>query len=101
MNDQHIHIHIDNKNNQLDSIEDKIILLTTKTNIIMGLIEDVQAQVVSLQASIDAKQAAIAAAIAALEATIAAGSVATPEQLQGVLDGLKAAQADVEGTPTA
>ena len=53
------------------------------------------------KASVDAKQAAIAAAIADLQAQIAAGSGATAEQLQGVVDKLSATQADVDSTPTA
>ena len=68
---------------------------------IMATIEEVQQAVTDLQASVDAKQAAIATAIAALEAQVAAGSAATPEQLQAVIDSLKATQADVESTPTA
>ena len=68
---------------------------------IMATIQDVQDALNALQASVDAKQAAIAQAIADLEAQIAAGSAATPEQLQGIVDGLKAVQADVESTPTA
>lgn len=68
---------------------------------IMATIEEVQQAVTDLQASVDAKQAAIAAAIAALEAQIAAGGAATPEQLQAIIDSLKATQADVDSTPTA
>lgn len=67
----------------------------------MATIEEVQQAIADLQTSVDTKQAAIAAAIAALEAQIAAGSAATPDQLQTVVDGLKAVQADVDSTPTA
>lgn len=68
---------------------------------LMATIEEVQQALADLQTSVDAKQAAIAAAIAALEAQIAAGSTATPEQLQAIVDGLKSVQADVDSTPTA
>jgi len=68
---------------------------------IMATIQDVQDALTALQTSVDAKQQAIADAIAALEAQIAAGSAATPEQLQAIVDGLKSVQADVESTPTA
>ena len=67
---------------------------------IMATIEEVQQAVTDLQASVDAKQDAIAAAIAALEAQVAAGGAATPEQLQDIIDKLKATQADVDSTPT-
>lgn len=67
----------------------------------MATIQDVTDALAALQVSVDAKQAAIAAAIASLEAQIAAGSAATPEQLQAVVDGLKAVQADVDSTATA
>lgn len=67
----------------------------------MATIEEVQQAVIDLQASVDAKQQAIANAIAALEAQIAAGNAATPEQLQAIVDSLKATQADVDSTPTA
>lgn len=75
--------------------------LTLKTQKVMATIEEVQQAVADLQTSVDTKQAAIASAIAALEAQIAAGSAATPEQLQGIVDSLKATQADVDSTPTA
>lgn len=79
----------------------QLLKIHTKTDKIMGLIEDLQAEAVSLQTSVDAQQAKIAAAIKALEDQIAAGSAATPAQLQGVLDALKATQADIDSTPTA
>lgn len=65
----------------------------------MATLTEIQQAITDLQTSLDAKQAAIAAAIAALEAQIATNP--TPEQLQGVVDSLKAVQADVESTPTA
>lgn len=68
---------------------------------IMATLEELNAKADALQASVDAKQAAIAAAIADLQAQIAAGSGATAEQLQGVVDKLSATQADVDSTPTA
>lgn len=74
---------------------------TKKLVKIMATIEEVQQAVIDLQASVDAKQQAIANAIAALEAQIAAGNAATPEQLQAIVDSLKATQADVDSTPTA
>lgn len=88
----------------------------------MGLIEDLTARadgldekVVELQASVDSKQDALIAAfaelkaqIAALQAIIDAGTAATPEQLQVVLNKLQAtsdkidvAKTDVDSTPTA
>jgi uncharacterized protein YoxC len=66
----------------------------------MATVQDVQDALDALQASVDAKQDAIAAAIKSLEDQIAAGSAATPEQLQGIVDSLKATQADVDSTPT-
>ena len=67
----------------------------------MATIEEVQQALADLQISVDTKQDAIATAIKALEDQIAAGSAATPEQLQTIVDGLKAVQADVDSTPTA
>lgn len=65
---------------------------------IMAKIDELVQAVQDLQTSVDTTQAAIAAAITALEAQVAEG--ATPEQLQGVIDSLKAVQTDVESTPT-
>lgn len=79
----------------------KLDFITSKLDKQMATIQDVQDALTALQTSVDAKQQAIADAIAALEAQIAAGSVATPEQLQTIVDGLKAVQADVDSTPTA
>lgn len=92
----HIHIH-----DHRGKVEEKLDLIIHKLNNQMATIQDVQDALTALQSSIDAKQQAIADAIAALEAQIAAGSAATPEQLQTIVDGLKSAQADVDSTPTA
>ena len=74
-------------------------LLIKQNKQIMAKIDEVQQAVADLQAVVDAKQQAIAEAIAALEAQLADG--ATPEQLQGVIDSLKAVSDDVDSTPTA
>lgn len=85
----------------LTEIHEIVNINKIKIKSIMATIEEVQQALTDLQTSIDAKQQAIADAIAALEAQIAAGQGATPEQLQGLLDGLKSAQGDVDSTPTA
>lgn len=82
--------------------------INSKLRKIMGKIEDLNAKVDEMQSSIDLKQEQIAAAIAAFEQQIAdlqalvnAGSAATPEQLQAVIDKLDAAKIDLQSTPTA
>lgn len=72
----------------------------SQNHTIMATLAELQQAVTDLQASIDAKQAAIAQAIADLEAKIAEGA-ATPEELQGIVDSLKAAKDDIDSTPTA
>lgn len=86
-------IHIHHHYPDMESINHKL-------NLIMATIEEVQQALADLQTSVDTKQDAIAAAIKALEDQIAAGSAATPEQLQAIVDGLKAVQADVDSTAT-
>lgn len=95
---QPIHIHI---HNDFGPLLESFLSIHQKLDKIMATIEEVQQAVADLQAQVDTTQAAIAAAIKALEDQIAAGSAATPEQLQGIIDSLKAVQSDVASTPTA
>lgn len=68
----------------------------------MATLTELQQAVTDLQTSVDTKQQAIADAIKALEDQIAAGAgAATEADLQGIVDSLKATQADVDSTPTA
>lgn len=71
----------------------------------MGKIEDLNAEVAGLQSDIDTYQAAVASQDAAQEATIASLQAlvdqpqpATNEQLEAVINAIKAARADVAGT---
>lgn len=91
----HVHIH-----NDFGPLLEVLLSINQKLNKTMATIEEVQQAVADLQATVDQTQAAIAAAIKALEDQIAAGSVATPEQLQAVIDSLRAVQTDVSNTPT-
>lgn len=97
-------------NHELHKIKDDISLILKQNKQIMGKIDDLNALVKELQASVDAKQDSLATAIAAFEKTIAdlqaiiagnAGSGATDEQLQSVIDSIAAAKSDIESTPTA
>lgn len=91
----HVHGHID-----FSPLLEVLLSINQKLNKTMATIEEVQQAVADLQATVDTTQAAIAAAIKALEDQIAAGSAATPEQLQAVIDSLRAVQTDVSSTPT-
>jgi uncharacterized protein YoxC len=93
----HIHIHHDKVLNEILEI---VNINKHQLSKIMATIEEVQQAVADLQATVDTTQAAIATAIKALEDQIAAGNAATPEQLQGIIDSLKAVQTDVASTPT-
>jgi len=76
----------------------------------MASIKDLQDKVTELQATVDAEQAQIAELLAAnagvivdLTTQITAlqeqlANAATPEAIQGVIDGLNAIKADVEAT---
>lgn len=92
--DQYDHI-----KKELHSLRETLFINNQKLDLIMATFAEVQQALTDLQASIDTKQAAIAQAIADLEAKIAAGA-ATPEELQTIVDGLKAAKDDVDSTPT-
>jgi len=92
-----LRLHLDG----LIPLVESILQIHQKLDKTMATIEEVQQAVADLQATVDTTQAAIAAAIKALEDQIAAGSAATPEQLQAVIDSLKAVQSDVASTPTA
>ena len=76
-----------------------ILFIHKKNTPIMSKVDEVIQGIADLQTSLDAKQAAIETAIKALQDQIAVG--ASPEQLQGIIDNLKAVQADVESTKTA
>jgi hypothetical protein len=89
-----IHLHINHLNTQE----------------IMATLQELQQQVTDLQTAVDAEQAQIQqlletqnTTITALEAQIVelqalVDAAPTPEQLQGVVDGLSAIKADIEGT---
>lgn len=71
----------------------------------MATIQELNDKLDSLQSDLDAEQAQIKAAldsqaalIADLQAQIAAGSAATPEQLQAVVDRITAISDDLKGT---
>lgn len=80
------------------------------TDLIMATLQELQQQVTDLQTAVDAEQAQIqqlletqTTTITALEAQIdelqaLVDAAPTPEQLQGVVDGLSAIKADIEGT---
>jgi uncharacterized coiled-coil protein SlyX len=90
-----VHIH-----NDFGPLLEVLLSINQKLNKTMATIEEVQQAVADLQATVDSTQLAIATAIKALEDQIAAGSAATPEQLQAVIDSLRAVQTDVSNTPT-
>jgi len=76
----------------------------------MGKLDELKEEVTKLQATVDAEQAQIAALLESNAATVtalnkkitdleaAAANSATPEQLQEIIDGLKAVSADVATT---
>lgn len=72
--------------------------LINKIKSIMSTAQDVKDQIAKLQTSVDTLQAKVDTTIKALEAKISAG-VATPEELQEIVDSLKTVQEDVDSTP--
>jgi hypothetical protein len=73
--------------------ENKFLLLIIKQQqTIMLTLADLQQAVVDLHTAVTAKKEAIAAADA---------NAITPEQIQGVVDSVKAVQVEVESIPTA
>ena len=65
----------------------------------MATKEELNAGIDKLQADLDAKQAALATLIQSLKDQIAAGTAATPEDLQAMLDKITAVDEDVNSTP--
>lgn len=72
---------------------------------VMATIQELNDKLDSLQSDLDAEQAQIQAAldaqaalIAELQAQVAAGSAATPEQLQSVIDRITAISSDLKST---
>ena len=89
--------------NPFTEVLKQLLIINLNQSKIMATLAELQQVVTDLQSSVDSKQAAIAAAIAALEAQIAniPAAAATEADLQGIVDSLKATQADVDSTPTA
>lgn len=87
-----------------------LLFIQIKHNKTMATLQELNDKVTELQASVDAEQAQIAALLATnaqvivdLNAQITAlqeqlAGAVTPEAIQGVIDGLNAIKADVEGT---
>jgi len=97
----HIHLH----HHGLEKLEHKIDTLIISTKKQMATLAELNQKVTDLQAAVDSEQQEIANALAALQAEvqrlndiIAAGTGATPEELQAVVDNISAVIADVQST---
>ena len=88
---------------RFNEIKDRLDEIQGKEDIIMGLVEDIQVSQAATKSALDsiaADEAALQQQIADLQAQIAAGSPATVEQLQAILDKSKSIQSQAEGIDT-